>query len=221
MATLHIHIDEAGNFDFSPRGSRYYVFAVAWTYDPSPLARGLEAVRFGLLKTGIDVCHLHAAEDAQATRDQVVKVLAGHAEWLFASVVVQKNKVFEPLRDPTWFYAKFLTSALRFVLRGRVRDDTSGILIYTDRLPTAKKASVRAFEKAVKKECAADLPKGYPVHMYHHPSESNYWLQAVDYACWGVQRKWETGDTRTYDALRGRLAVPELDVLSRGDRAFY
>jgi len=221
LATLHIHIDEAGNFDFSPRGSRYYIFAIAWTYDPSPLARGLEAVRFGLLKKGINICHFHATEDKQATRNQVVGELIAHGEWSFASVVVQKNKVFEPLREPTWFYAKFLTVALRFVLRGRVRSDTSCILIYTDRLPTAKRAGVRAFEKAVKKECAADLPKGYPAYMYHHPSESNYWLQAVDYACWAIWRKWESAETRTYESLRCRLAAPELDVLAAGGRTFY
>ena len=38
VATLHIALDEAGNLNFSPRGSKYYVFAAAWTYDPAPLA---------------------------------------------------------------------------------------------------------------------------------------------------------------------------------------
>jgi len=178
-------------------------------------------VRHGLLKTGVDICHFHAAEDKQSTRDAVVGVLVGHGAWRFASVVVQKNKVYEPLREPTRFYAKFLTSALRFVLRGRVHAGTSCILIYTDRLPTTKRANAKAFEKAVKLECAADLPKGFPAYMYHHPSESNYWLQATDYACWGVQRKWELDDLRTYNSLVPHLAAPELDALAIGTRTFY
>jgi hypothetical protein len=51
LPTLHIHTDESGNFDFSPKGSRYYVFAAAWTYHPAALAANLSALRFEQIKT--------------------------------------------------------------------------------------------------------------------------------------------------------------------------
>jgi hypothetical protein len=38
LATLHLCLDEGGDLNFKPNGSKYYTFAVAWTYDPSPLA---------------------------------------------------------------------------------------------------------------------------------------------------------------------------------------
>ena len=30
MPTLHLHLDESGNFSFKPTGTKYYVFTTAW-----------------------------------------------------------------------------------------------------------------------------------------------------------------------------------------------
>ena len=219
VPTLHIHLDEAGNFDFSPKGSKYYVFTVSWTYEPAAVAHELEAVRYGLLKRGVDLQRFHACEDKHSTRSAVLSILKGGPTWNFASVVVQKNKVYQCLRDPGRFYPQFASYPLKFVLRGRVRPGTTGVLIYTDTIPVEKNR--RAVEKAVKTECAADLPRNLPCHMYHHTSASNLWLQATDYACWAVQRKWEQGDLGPYTEVQPRIAYTELDVLARGTQTFY
>lgn len=79
-----------------------------------------------------------------------------------------------------------------------------------------RRESVKA---AFKRVCRQELDQ--PFNLYHHPRNSNGWLQVVDYCCWAVQRKWARHDLRTYDQLAHRLATPELDVLRRGDTHYY
>src|SRR5574337_604537 len=105
MPTLHVHVDESGDFNFSPSGTRYYVFAAAWTYNPSPLAADLTRLRFGLVKAGYsqdgqDLAAFHAREDPAPRRDAVIAALLAHAGWNFASIVVDKPRVNPVLYDP-------------------------------------------------------------------------------------------------------------------------
>jgi hypothetical protein len=218
LTTLHVHLDESGDFHFTPRGSKWYVFAVAWTYVPAPLANELTALRFGLVKAGEDLDAFHACEDAQNTRNLVVSAMARYNTWNFASLVIEKRKVNPSVRDEHDFYPKFASMLLRFVFRGRVRRGTSRVLVYTDTLPMTKHR--RAVEATIKVACRSDLG-GTPFQSLHHKRQSNNWIQVADYCSWSVFRKWEGGDLRTYDQLRLRLATAELNVMARGDGTVY
>lgn len=224
MPSLHVHVDESGDFNFSPTGTRFYVFTAAWTYNPAPLAAELTKLRFSLLKAGHfnggqDLSCFHACEDPAPRRAEVVKTLLAHSGWNFASIVVDKPRVNPVLHNPFTFYPKFLSMVLRFVFRGRVMKGTTQALIYTDTLPLPKKQT-QAVEIAIKKACQADLG-GIPFHVCHHRRDSNAWIQVVDYCSWGVCRKWENGNTDTYDQLRPKLAAPELAPMSKGDGTTY
>jgi len=221
VPTLHAHLDESGNLDFSPAGSRYYVFAVAWTYDPAPLALDLTALRFSLLKHGHgeQLSGFHACDDPAPRRNLVISVLLNHKNWNFAAIVVDKPRVNPALYEPMTFYSKFAGMALRFVFKGRVRPGTSQVLVYTDTLPFERKRAL-AVEVAIKKSCGADL-HGLPYRVFHHRREGNAWIQVADYCCWSVCRKWENGNPDAYNLLRARLAAPEIDPMSRGDGTLY
>jgi hypothetical protein len=219
LATLHVCLDEAGNLKFAPSGSRYYVFAVAWTYDPGPLARELTDLRFALLKSGHDLDAFHASEDLQVNRDAVVKVLTKTLGWHFVAIVVDKRKVNPSLYEEKIFYPKFAGMALRFVFKGCVARGTTKVVAFTDQLPIKKHRD--AVEKTFKTTCRGDLPANTPFEIYHHSRQSNCWLQVVDYCCWSVFRQWGGGDVRTYDVLRPRLYKPELDVFRMGDGTEY
>lgn len=222
MPTLHVHLDESGDLNFSPAGSRYYIFSCAWTYDPAPLANELNTLRFSMVKNGHGerLGGFHAREDAEPKRQQVLQVLAKYTNWSFASIVIEKRFVNPSLYEPETFYPKFSTMVLRFVFRGRVKPNTGAVLIYTDTLPfTGKRA--KAAEVAIKSACRCDLRAGLPFHVLHHRHESNAWIQVADYCCWAVCRKWEHGDTTAYDRLRARLAATEIAPMARGDGTIY
>ena len=222
MPALHVHLDESGDFNFSPTGSRYYIFACAWTYEPAAMANELAALRFSLVKQGHGerLSGFHACEDPQPRRERVLEVLAQHKTWNFASIVVTKRRVNPVLYEPETFYPKFATMLLKFVFRGRVKPNTQSVLVYTDTLPfTGKRA--KAVEIAVKSACRSELTTGMPFHVLHHRRESNAWIQVADYCCWSVCRKWEHGTTDAYDRIRVRLAATEIDPTVRGDGTVY
>lgn len=220
MPTLHIHLDESGNFVFTPKGTKYYIFTAAWTYDPAPLAEQLRALRYSLIKDGHGekLSGFHACDDPNPRRERVVSALRSHSGWNFASIVIEKRRVNPNLYKPEDFYPKFLSYVLNFVLRGRVKPNTSQVLIYTDTLPfTSSQAKV--VETTIKSSCRKELK--VPFQVLHHGSDGNYWIQIADYCSWSVCRKWEHSDTRFYDQIRGRLAVAEIDPMSRGDGTEY
>jgi len=219
VATLHVHLDESGNLTFKPTGSKYYVFTAAWTYDPAPLAATLTALRYALLKQGHDLHRFHATQDKQVNRDAVVDALARQEGWHFASVVIEKAKVYPDLRVPHRFYPEFASSVLKHVFRRHLAPGTGPVLVFTDTLPVHERRE--AAEKAIKTACRRELPKAARFESYHHPSGSNPWLQVADYCSWAVFRKWEQADTRTYDLLSHRLADPELDALRHGTLLHY
>jgi hypothetical protein len=182
------------------------------------LARDLTALRYTLVKAGVDIDSFHACEDLQATRDAVVALVRKHTDWHFASIVIGKPKLNPAIRDQAAFYPKFASMVLRFVFKGRIRPDTSQVLIHTDTLPVGKQRA--AVEASIKKAAHADLG-GVPFCTFHHARASNAWLQVADYCSWAVYRRWEKKDDRTYLQLWPFLAKTELNVTDRGDGTVY
>lgn len=224
MPAIHIHVDESGDFNFSPTGSRYYIFTTAWTYDPAPLATALTNLRFGLIKAGHlqtsqELSSFHASEDPAPRRTQAILALVAHGGWNFASIVVDKPRLNPSLYETFTFYPRFVSMLLRFIFAGRLLRGTSQVLVYTDTLPFTKQQAL-AVEIAIKAACKKALG-GIPFQVCHHRRESNAWLQVVDYCCWSICRKWEHGDFTAYHALHSRLAATEIDPMSRGDGTLY
>ncbi len=217
VPTLHIHLDESGDLYFTPKGKKFYIFAAAWTFDPSQLANQLINLRVALLKDGHDLPKFHATTDKQVNRNAVTSLLAAQNRWHWVAIVIEKSKVHPSIREPHQFYPQFLAMPLKFILKGRLRD-ASKVIIYTDTIPVHH---CEAVKKAIKSSCRAALPQSIPFHCYHHPSASNKWLQVADYCAWAVARKWESGDPRTYDVLKHHLAVPELEVFHSGMTHYY
>lgn len=223
LATLHVHVDESGEFNFSPTGTRYYIFAAAWTYDPVPLSAELTHLRYSIVKAGYgaNLSAFHACEDPAPRRELVIQALLKHAPWNFASIVIEKRKVNPSVREAEVFYPKFLAMLLRFVFRGRIRPRTGRVIIYTDTLPFPNKKRCTAIEVAIKASCRKDLPAAISFEVCNHRRESNPWIQVADYCCWAVCRKWEHDSEDIYERLKVRLAAPELDIAARGDGTIY
>jgi Protein of unknown function (DUF3800) len=223
MATLHIHVDESGEFNFSPSGSRYYIFTAVWTYDPVPLSAELTNLRYSIIKAGHgpNLSGFHACDDPDPRRELVIGAMLRHAQWNFASIVIEKNKVNPTVRGPDMFYPKFLAMLLRFVFRGRIRPGTGNLVIYMDTLPFPQRKKVTAAEIAIKSSCREDLPPTISFEVCNHRRESNPWIQVADYCCWAVCRKWEHGRLDVYERLRPKLAATEINITSRGDGTVY
>ncbi len=68
---LYIFIDEGGNLDFSPSGTKYFTITSVTTARPFVLDAPLIELRFDLVERGLDLEYFHAAEDKQPTRNAI------------------------------------------------------------------------------------------------------------------------------------------------------
>jgi hypothetical protein len=52
------------------------------------------------------------------------------------------------------------------------------------------------------------------------PSAADCGLQVADYCAWAIQRKWETGDDRSYNLIASRITY-EYELWKHGKTHFY
>jgi hypothetical protein len=67
----YILLDEGGNFDFSPKGTRLFTLTSVTKVRPFQIAPVLDHLKYDLIETGLDLEYFHASEDRQPVRDQV------------------------------------------------------------------------------------------------------------------------------------------------------
>ena len=77
LQPLYVFLDEGGNLDFSPSGTRYFTLTGVTLSRPFPCDSELHALRFDLIETGLDIEYFHASEDRQPVRDKVFEIVRG------------------------------------------------------------------------------------------------------------------------------------------------
>lgn len=218
--TLYLFIDEAGNFDFSVRGTKYFVLTCLIEERPFPSYDRLRALRYDLLENGTNIEYFHCAEDRQSVRNQVFSIIRDNLDHVdLCSMIVQKNKANPSLREESRFYTKTFRMLMKWVIEKHVHGKGyERVILFTDVMPVAKKR--KAMEKGVKMELASLLKEGVEYRIYHHQSKSNLNLQVVDYCNWAIYRKRARGDERSYNVIR-RSIDAEWDVFRDGKTEYY
>ena len=91
--TLYLFLDESGNFDFSPKGTKFFILTGLATFDPILKREELVRLRYKLLSEGIDEEFFHATEDKQSVRDEVFSFIASlGATYEIHSIAARKNR---------------------------------------------------------------------------------------------------------------------------------
>jgi hypothetical protein len=216
---LYIFLDEAGDFAFSEKGTRYFIVGSITAERPFPVYPKLTELKYDLAEQGTDLDYFHASENAQAVRDQVFAIIQQHLDGIrIDTTIVEKCKTGPALQVPEKFYPRMLGYHLEFILRQYRLTDFTSVIVYTDRIPVQRNRE--AVKKAVKQTLANALPPGLTFQVLHHDSKSNFQLQVADYCTWAVYRKWARNDERPY-----RLIAPairsEFDIFRTGARRYY
>jgi hypothetical protein len=211
---LYIFLDEAGNLDFSKNGTRYFVLAGVAKERPFHAYKELTELKYDLVERGMGLEYFHAAEDNQATRNQVFDIIEKNlADVAVDSIIVEKQKVPKALHADEQFYPKVLGTLLREILRQYPLAEFAEVIVFTDSLPVSRKRA--AVEKGVKRTLTAMLPASVRYRVLHHASKSNMDLQIADYCTWAIYRKWNGGDERSFNRVKAAVRR-EWDVLQAG-----
>lgn len=227
VAPLYVFIDEGGDFNFTPSGSRVYTISAVITLNPWELLDEISALRHRILSGELHshlgqtylercLCHrFHASEDQQVVRDDFFEVIAKMKYIKAHSVVIRKNLANPSFREPSKLYSRVTASLLDYIFK---RYPYSKLCIFVDNMPVSKQKEV--FLKAIKTEIKAKQPnKEFAI--FFPPSASNPFLQVSDYINWAIFRKWEKADTRSYVIIEKHLGAKELDMFSKGDGYEY
>ena len=73
---LYVFLDEAGDFNFSVSGTRFFTLTTITKTRPFTWDAPLISLKYDLIEVGLDIEYFHAAEDRQAVRDRVFSIIA-------------------------------------------------------------------------------------------------------------------------------------------------
>lgn len=216
----YLFLDEGGNLDFSPRGSRYYTMTAVSKRRPFVIGPRLDSLKFDILEHGIDLEYFHCTTDKQTVRNRVFEALTQtKAHCRVDCLVIEKAKTEPALQQPDEFYPRMMGYLVRHALRHCWDSSVSEVIVITDNLPNTSKGKSPVM-KAIKTTLRHELPPAHQnFRVLHFASKSLYGLQVADYYNWAVFRKWESGDTRSYDLIDGNLSS-ELDIFRGGTRYY-
>lgn len=215
---VYIFLDEGGNLDFTPTGTKYFTLTCVSARRPFQWDAGLTDVRYDLLESGLDLDHFHATEDKQKVRDRVFAVIQQSLDHVRVdSVIVEKAKTYPEVKEDRVFYPQMMGYLLKFVLK-RLPWETDETIVITDRIPINKKRQL--IEKSVKETLAEMLQTGKKYRVLHHESKSCYGLQVADYFNWAIYRAWENGDRRSLSLVE-QAVQSQFDIFRTGTTWHY
>lgn len=204
----YIFLDESGNFDFGPQGTRHLVLTSVGMRRPFSASDRLDDYRHGCIESGTDIEYFHCHADRRDVREAVFDVIATHLDAIrIHCLVVEKANVDPALRSPDRLYPRMLGYLVRAALREETIAGADEVVVMTDTIPVNRKR--KAVEKSIQLAVARKQPLKPRYRILHHRSCSHYGLQMADYCCWAIFRKWEKGDGSWHDriepAVRGEF----------------
>ncbi len=228
---LYLFIDESGNFDFSPKGTKAFVLSAFVTFDPVHNREELVRLRYELLAGGHDHEHFHATEDSQHIRDKVFAFIDSiRASFEVHAVAARKNRTHPSLYRESYqnggkeiirntgakLYMLLCTNLLGYVFRGK-ENKVDKIIVVTSSLFTGEKKKVML--RTLKKEIKKKFPN-VPFEIYMHQAIADLNCQLADYCCWSIFVKLERKEERPFAVIRDRV-LSFFDIFKDGETEYY
>ena len=194
----YLFLDEAGNFDFSERGTPHLlVCATMLEFDPKR-AGALAGLRYELNDAGHDIESFHASANTPYVRQSFMACLSrlGFTARVYAVVLAKKGDGRKPGTE-----AEVYVDLFKMVLSMAGLAGNGDCPIYADRVPLqrARKVIMKAVREALGNR---------PVHF--HSSASSLELQMADYCAWAVWRQVTRGDHSPWEAL----GCPHIEIMA-------
>jgi len=223
--TVYIFVDEAGDMDFSPKGSKHYMFNFLIKRRPFNLHEYIATYRYSLLERNLDPLNgkslniesFHAHNDNKFIKKELFNIISTFDEnsVKLYSYILEKPKVAPQKRkENDKFYINNLNHSIQMLL-DKI-EIKSNVIIITDNLPVSKNKAkqIGALKKGLKEYIKQNkLEIRYDI--FHHCSASSANLQIVDYMGWAIYRKYELKQDSYYQKISKYIIGEELMTKDR------
>lgn len=223
--TIYIFVDEAGDMDFSHKGSKHYMFNFLVKKRPFNLHEYISNYRYSLLERNLnplngarlDIEYFHAHNDNKYIKNELFNIISTFDQNSVQaySYILEKPKVVPNKRkEKDRFYIDNLNYSIQRLL-DKLKIDKNFIII-TDNLPIKqnKQKQIGALKKGIKEYLKSNnLAIRYDI--FHHSSASSANLQIVDYISWAIFRKYERHDDSYYDKIKKYILDEEVMTKDR------
>lgn len=232
--TLYIFLDETGDFNFGPQGSRYFMLSAMCTFLPEKGSAELVDLLYTIADEGRGQECFHATEDKQPIRDLVFKRIGDLKDnFKIYSMIAEKSKANPSLYKHTYvkngksitkndpfpfeFYQRVCRALLRYIFRlPKYYKKAERVVVIVSHLFT--KAKNEAIDGALRQDLV-DFAQ-IPYQIYFHQNKSDHNCQITDYCAWAIGTKWERNENRSYELIRTRIDL-EFDMFRYGTMEYY
>lgn len=218
MPDKFLFADEAGCFTFNRNNnvSRFFILCTV-SMDDCSLAGDLLDLRRRLAWEGRELGdYFHATTDKQYVRDAVYETILKKPFKIQATIMEKSKAQPQVAQSRERFYKTGWYFHFKFGARHQI-NPLNQALVTTASLGTRKERA--AFQEAVDDVMNQNF-KASQWKTDFMPCASDPCLQVADYCAWALQRKWEKGDTRSYDPLKDRITY-EYDMWLKGNTHHY
>ena len=160
--------------------------------------------------------YFHATTDKQAVRDAVYEVIARH-DFSIQATIMEKAKAYPNIKSSQ---ARFYQHGWLYHFRhGMKKDIVTGDDVLIKAASIGVRKERKSFTGAVDNVMAQTL-KANRWRTDFAPCVSDPCLQVADYCAWAIQKRWETGDSRSYDLIAAKINY-EYDLWEHGTHLQY
>lgn len=189
---LYIFIDESGNFDFTKKGTKYFILTGFATFNPVINREKLLELKYDLCARGYDQKYFHATEDRQIVRNSVYDFIFGiRKTYEIHSVIARKNKTKPELygdykngklikkNKGFGLYKVLCENLLKHIFKGKYNRVEKVVIIMSSLFEGEKKKILLKTLKVFLKNKFNKIP----FNIFDNSSESDLNCQLADYCC--------------------------------------
>jgi hypothetical protein len=215
MARKYVFVDEAGNFDFTAKGSKYFILASV-TLDVCTAGDDLLELRRDLVWEGLELNDaFHATTNQQRVRDRVFTLLS-RRDFRVDATVFEKRKTHPTRQTEDAFYELAWYLHMQYVAPQVAASDDELMVVGASVSTKKRRQALGLAVAGVVRQTA----KTAVARTAYWPAASDPCLQIADYCCWAIQRKWEQGDDRSHVLIASKIRS-EFEVFRKGKAIYY
>lgn len=218
LTAKYLFADEAGCFTFNrnPNISIYFIICTVSMRELS-VGKAISDLRHMMIWNKDPVGdYFHATTDSQRVRDQVFEEIVKHDIEVQATIC-EKPKAQPQVRlDKSRFYKYPWYYQFKHGI-SKTMTDRDDLLVTAASIGSKKERTT--FINALDDVMQQTVPTARWAVDFR-PSQCDPCLQVADYCAWAIQRKWERGDTRSYDIVK-HLITYEYELWGKGTVLYY